>query len=127
MDPQPSRDAVRYDFATGAVDVDAAVLEKMKAALFQYFSRPDATFPAQYRELRESFRDGVKQSAVRIRNGAGHVGSWTLENRSGKPTLVLNPPPTDREPRYTFLAVLAPSGAGWEVSSFEHERDFDKD
>ena len=117
-----NQDFVRFDLPSGELIVDAKVLEKMKQAMLSFFEKPDKEFPAQYLELRSTFREELRASAPWISQGLAGVGIWRLQNQGGRLALVRYPPPS-RATVYLFHAALRPKNSGWEVVSLEHEKE----
>jgi hypothetical protein len=122
MDTRGQQDSIKFELASGTVVVDENTLKKMKEAMLSFFNKPDKEFPAQYLELRDSFRKELKSSAVMISDGVARVGAWKLENQDGRLVLVWYPPPS-KNTMYLFHATLERKDSGWEVVSFEHERE----
>jgi len=123
MDTRGNQDSIQFELKSGKVVVDENTLKKMKEAMLSFFDKPEKEFPAQYLELRDSFRKELKSSAVIISEGVARVGAWKLENQDGRLALVRYPPPS-KDTMYIFHATLELKKSGWEVISFEHEREF---
>jgi len=121
-----SRVFIHVESASGAVKVDIHTLEKMKLAMLSFFNKPDTEFPAQYLDVRNTFREELKSSAVWISEDSAGVGIWRLESQAGHLVLVRYPPPS-KNTMYIFHATLEIRNSGWEVISFEHEREFGPD
>jgi hypothetical protein len=121
-----SRGYIHFESASGAVKVDIHTLEKLKLAMLSFFNKPDTEFPAQYLDVRNTFREELKSSAVWISEDSAGVGVWKLESQAGHLALVRYPPPS-KSTMYIFHATLEHNNSGWEVISFEHEREFGPD
>lgn len=115
-----SQDHVKFELPSGTVIVDQSSLESMKAALQEFVDGP--VFPAQFQELRDRFRAELKVSAPRISGGLARVGAWRLLNEEGRLTLVRYPPPA-KVTSYLYHAALSKTDGGWQVVSFEQERE----
>lgn len=120
------RNYLQFELASGAVMIDVNTLEKMKLAMLSFFNKPETEFPARYLEVRDSLREELKSSAVWISEDVAHIGAWRLENQAGHLVLVRYPPPS-KNTMYIFHATLELKNSGWEVFSFEHEREFGPD
>jgi len=121
-----NRGFIHFESASGAVKVDIHTLEKMKLAMLSFFNKPDTEFPDQYLDIRNSFREELKSSAVWISEDSAGVGVWRLESQAGHVVLVRYPPPS-KNTMYIFHATLELINSGWKVISFEHEREFGPD
>jgi hypothetical protein len=121
-----NRGFIHFESASGAVKVDIHTLEQMKLAILSFFNKPDTEFPAQYLDVRNTFREELKSSAVWISEDSAGVGVWRLESQAGHLALVRYPPPS-KSTAYIFHATLEIKKSGWEVILFEHEREFGPD
>ena len=115
-----SQDQVKFELPSGTLVVDQSSLESMKAALQEFVDGP--AFPVQFEELRDRFRAELKVSATRISGGLARVGAWRLQNEEGSLALVRYPPPA-KVTSYLYHAALSKTDGGWQVVSFEQERE----
>lgn len=120
---QAERGRMRFELVSGTVEVDVNTLERMKLAMLSFFKKPEAEFPTQYLEVRDSFRQELERSSCWISEDSPRIGAWRLENRDGRLELVRYPPPSN-EDMYIFHAILEWKDSEWKVISFEGEREF---
>ena len=120
---QAERGHIRFELASGTLEVDANTLERMKLAMLAFFKKPEAEFPTRYLEVRDSFRQELERSACWISGDSARIGAWRLENQDGRLELVRYPPPSN-EDMYIFHATLERKDSEWKVISFELEREF---
>ena len=120
---QAEGEHMRFELASGTLEVDVNTLERMKLAMLSFFKKPEAEFPTQYLEVRDYFRQELERSACWIREGSARIGAWRLENQDGRLVLVRYPPPSN-EDMYIFHATLERKNSEWEVIAFELEREF---
>lgn len=120
---QAERGRIRFELASGTLEVDVNTLEKMKLALLSFFKKPEAEFPTQYLEVRDYFRQELERAGCWISGDSARVGAWRLENRDGRLELVRYPPPSDDD-AHIFHATLERKDSDWKVISFELEREF---
>ena len=114
---------VRFELASGPLEVDVKTLEKMKLAMLAFFKKPEGEFPTRYLEVRDAFRQELERSACWISGDSARIGAWRLENQDGHLELVHYPPPSD-EDMYIFHATLERKNAEWEIIALELEREF---
>jgi hypothetical protein len=119
---QAEREHVRFELANGTLEVDVTTLEKMKLALLSFFKKPEAEFPAQYLEVRDSLRQELERAACWIGGDSARIGAWRLGEQDGRMELVRYPPPSN-EDMYIFHATLERKEAEWTVQAFELERE----
>lgn len=120
---QAEREGMRFELASGTLEVDVTTLERMKLALLLFFQKPEAECPAHHLEVRDSLRQELARAACWISGDSARIGAWRLENRDGRMALVRYPPPRN-EDMYIFHATLERKDAEWKVSAFEQEREF---
>jgi hypothetical protein len=120
---QAEREGMRFELASGTLEVDVTTRERMKLALLLFFQQPEAEFPAQYLEVRDSLRQELERAACWISGDSARIGAWRLESQDGRMALVRYPPPRN-EDMYIFHATLERKDAEWQVSAFEQEREF---
>lgn len=119
---QAEHERVRFELTNGTLEVDVTTLEKMKVALLSFFKKPEAEFPAQYLEVRDSLRQELERAACWISGDSARIGAWRLEEQDDRIELVHYPPPSN-EDMYIFHATLERKDAEWKVLAFELERE----
>jgi len=102
---QAERGRMRFELASGTLEVDVNTLDEDEAGNAVFFKKPEAEFPTQYLEVRDYFKQELERSACWINGDSARIGSWRLENRDGRLELVRYPPPSN-EDMYIFHATL---------------------
>ncbi len=120
---QAEQERMRFELASGTLEVDVNTLERMKLALLSFFKTPEAEFPTQHLEARDSLRQELERAACWISGDSARIGAWRLENQDGRMELVRYPPPSN-EDMSIFHATLERKDAEWKVTAFELEREF---
>jgi hypothetical protein len=115
------KERVVFKLESADVSFDTADLNKMKAALQSFVDGP--AFPPRYSEHREPMSKELKTAVPWVQDGEAGIGLWKLELRDRHLELIRRPPPS-KGTQYIYHAALKDSASGWQIVSFEQEREF---